>query len=330
MRTDEPAQPQAFDGKRFQGKRFQGKRFQGKRFQGDGFQGDGSKDDSTQDGTAHPADLDALPFVEATLVYAAASAEKLRTYTFAPPPGHAWTNVVAEPHSVVIRDMRPIGAALDLDRHGFELLRHVSAVGDFWNEDAVRSLYYREAETLLKAATGADRVHVFDHTLRRRVPGAEDVRGEGPRQPANRVHVDQTVKSGPERVRFELPDEAEALLRGRVEIINLWRPLKGPLYDAPLALCDATSVAARDLVAADLVFPARTGEIYLLNFDPAQRWFYVRGMEANEVLLLKCYDSATDGRARFAPHGSFLDPTAPKDTPLRESIEVRAMVFHRA
>lgn len=319
MRMDEAAPPQSFDGKSFQRDSFQG----------DSFKGDSFKGDSLRGSKAHPAALDALPFVEAPLIYAAASAEKLRTYTFTPPPGQAWTNVVAEPHSVAIRDMRPARAALDLDRHGFELIRHDSAVGDFWNEDAVRRLYYREAEALLKEATGADRVHVFDHTLRRRAPGAEDVRGQGPRQPANRVHVDQTVKSGPERVRFELPDEAEALLHGRVQIINLWRPLKGPLYDAPLALCDAMSVAARDLVAADLIFPTRTGEIYLLNYDPAQRWFYVRGMETNEVLLLKCYNSATDG-ARFAPHGSFLDPTAPKDAPLRESIELRAMVFHGA
>jgi hypothetical protein len=274
--------------------------------------------------------LDTLPSVEAALTYTAASEQRLRTYTYTPPPGEAWTNVVTDTHVVAIRDARPLRSRLTLDEHGFALIRHKSALDDFDNEDAIRGLYYRETADLLKGITGADRVHVFDHTLRRRVPGAEDVRGRGPRQPASRLHVDQTLKSGPERVRFELPEEADELLNGRVQIINLWRPIKGPVYDAPLVICDATSVDAQDLTASDLVFPDRNGEIYLLTYNPAHRWFYVPAMRTDEVLLLKCYDSASDGRARFAPHGSFMDPTAPKDAPPRESIELRAMVFHRA
>jgi len=275
-------------------------------------------------------EFDILPSVEAALTYTAASEQRLRTYTYTPPPGEAWTNVVADTHVVAIRDARPLQSRLTLDEHGFALIRHKSALDDFGNEDAIRGGYYREAADLLKNITGADRVHVFDHTLRRRVPGAEDVRGRGPRQPANRLHVDQTLKSGPERVRFELPEEADELLNGRVQIINLWRPIKGPVYDAPLVICDATSLDAQDLTASDLVFPDRNGEIYLLTYNPAHRWFYVPAMRTDEVLLLKCYDSASDGRARFAPHGSFMDPTAPKDAPPRESIELRAMVFHRA
>jgi hypothetical protein len=274
--------------------------------------------------------VDTLAHVEAELGYTAASEQKLRTYTFPPPNGAPWTNVVPETHVLPIHDVRPIAADISLDEQGFQLLRHTSAVADFWNEAEIRGAYYREAEDLLKRVTGADRVHVFDHTLRRRVPGAEDVRGKGPRQPANRLHVDQTEKSGLERLHFELPDEADELARGRVQIINLWRPLKGPLYDAPLVVCDAASVAPQDLVASDLIFPDRSGEIYLINYNPAHRWFYVPAMQTDEVLLLKCFDSANDGRARFVPHGSFIDPTAPQNAPLRESIELRAMVFHKA
>jgi hypothetical protein len=273
--------------------------------------------------------LQDLPLIEAPLAYTAPSAEKLRTYTFTPPEGEAWTNIVAEPHVSPIHDARPIQSKITLDEQGFALVRHDTAMRDFWDEDAVRSVYYREAGDLLKRVTGADRVHVFDHTLRRRVPGTADMRGQGPRQPANRLHVDQTLKSGPERIRFELPEEADELLAGRAQIINLWRPIKGPLYDSPLVICDAASVAPQDLAAADLVFPDRNGEIYLLTYNPAHRWFYVPAMTPDEVLLLKCYDSATDGRARFAPHGSFIDPTAPQDAPLRESIELRAMVFYK-
>jgi hypothetical protein len=142
------------------------------------------------------------------------------------------------------------------------------------------------------------------------------------------VHVDHTEKSGPQRVRELLPEEAEDLLAGRVQIINLWRPIRGPVQDAPLAVCDALSVRSSHLVASDLVYPSRVGETYSVVFDPAHRWFYVPEMRPDEALLLKCYDSKTDGRARFAPHSAFADPRAPSNPTPRESIEMRALVFH--
>ena len=91
----------------------------------------------------------------------------------------------------------PIGDTVSLDREGFALVRQQSSVRDFYDDDEVRDVYYSEAERLIKAATGADRVFVFDHTVRKRVPGAADVRNGGPRQPVARVHVDHTEKSGP-------------------------------------------------------------------------------------------------------------------------------------
>jgi hypothetical protein len=39
-------------------------------------------------------------------------------------------------------------------------------------------------------------------------------------------------------------DEAEMLLKRRFAIVNVWRPIRGPLRDAPLALCDAQSVVS--------------------------------------------------------------------------------------
>jgi hypothetical protein len=127
-----------------------------------------------------------------------------------------------------------------------------------------------------------------------------------------------------------LPDQAEELLRGRVQIINLWRPIRGPLRDAPLAVCDASSVKPEQLVPSDLIYRDRIGEIYSVTFDAQHRWYYVPEMQVDEVLLLKCYDSQTDGRARFAPHTAFEDPTTPPDAPPRESIELRTLVFHKA
>jgi hypothetical protein len=271
-----------------------------------------------------------LPWVKAELNYLAPTAERPRTYTYTPPEGVAQTTAVPEPHTVVISDARPILSEVSLDREGFDLVRHRSAVRDFYDEEDVKRVYYPEVERLLKEATGADRVLIFDNTVRRRVPGAVDRWADGPRQPVPRVHVDHTAKSGPQRVRDLLPDEADELLRGRVQIINVWRPIRGPLLDTPLAVCDASSVRPDQLIPSDLVYKHRVGETYSVTFDPRHRWFYVPEMETDEALLLKCYDSETGGRARFAPHTAFSDPTTPAGAPPRESIEIRALVFHAA
>ena len=115
-----------------------------------------------------------------------------------------------------------------------------------------------------------------------------------------------------DRLRLAYPDEADELLRRRVAIVNLWRPIKSPVLDAPLAVCDARSVAPQDLIASDLVFRDRRGETYNVVYNPGQRWFYAPEMRANEVLLIKCFDSRDDGAvARLAPHDAVIDPTAP-------------------
>jgi hypothetical protein len=274
--------------------------------------------------------FDHLPRIEATLNYLAPMAERPRNYTFDPPPGVPRSNSERESHIVGIRDARPAAAEVSLDREGFAVLQGASAVQDFWDEDEVRRVYYPEVQRAIAEATGASKVFIFDHTLRRRVRGAADRVPGTPRQPATGVHVDHTATSGPQRVRDFFGDEAEHLLRGRVQVINLWRPIRGPLRDAPLAVCDAGSVASGDLVPSDLVYQNRVGETYGVTYNPAHRWFYVPEMQPDEALLLKCFDSKTDGRARFAPHTAFEDPTAPADVIPRESIEIRTLVFHEA
>jgi hypothetical protein len=65
----------------------------------------------------------------------------------------------------------------------------------------------------------------------------------------------------------------------------------------------------------------------MFHFSANHRWYYFSAMGPAEALLLKCFDSIRDGRARFTAHTAFADPTAPPDAPARESIEVRALVF---
>src|ERR1700732_4470108 len=213
----------------------------------------------------------ALSFVTANLNYLAPAPDRPRTYTFDPPFGEPRSNIVPQPHILPIHDVRPISQAVSLDREGFALVRQRSSVKDFYGEDEVKNVYYPEAERLIKAATGADRVFVFDHTVRKRVQGAAD-RDGGLRQPVARVHVDHTERSGPQRVRDLIPDEAEQLLKGRVQIINLWRPIRGPLLDSPLAVCDARTVNPSELVGADLVSSARARGTYSVKYNPDHKW----------------------------------------------------------
>jgi hypothetical protein len=270
-----------------------------------------------------------LPHVEGILNYLAPMADKPMNLAYDPPPGVARATGTPEPHRMMIYDARPVAAQLSLDDEGIAVVEHHSAVKDFCDEDELHRVYYPEAERLVAELTGANRVLVFDHTIRRRVRGGVDRAPGTPRQPVTSVHNDYTVKSGPQRVRDLMGEEAEELLRHRFEIVNVWRPIRGPLQDAPLAVCDATSVTFTDFVASDLVYRNRTGETYRVKYNPAHRWFYVPEMRADEAILIKCYDSAQD-KARFTAHSAFDDPTAPKDVLPRESIELRTLAFHTA
>ncbi len=274
------------------------------------------------------ATIEPTTAVLAELNYLTPTAGRPRTFTYEPTDGSPRSTIKAESHRIPIHDIREEHRSFSLDGEGFAVVQHQSAVSDFADEAEISGVYYAEAERLLKEVTGADRVFIFDHTLRRRIPGQEDYR-DGPRQPATRVHVDHTAISGPQRVRDLLPDDAEELLRGRVQVINLWRPINHPVYDAPLAVAEAGSVRAEELVPSDLVYRNRVGETYNVLFNPDHRWHYVKEQRPDEVLLLKCYNSRDDV-ARFAPHTSFIVPDAPVGAPTRESIELRTLVFHKA
>ena len=269
------------------------------------------------------ANLDA-PGVVAPLNFTEPMAEKPYSYNYEPPPGVPVRNTRGETHAVKIIDARPLNDQLSLDREGFRLVRHPTAARNLYDDEEIARVYYPECAELIKQATGASRVHVFDHIVRN---AALSAKGNQIKQPAGRVHNDYTEWSGPQRVRDLMGAEAEALLRHRVAEINVWRPIRGPLLRSPLALCDASTLSEENLVGSDLRYPDRTGETYAVTYNPDQRWYYFPRMQADEAVLIRCYDSARSGAARFSAHGAFDDPQTPPDAPARESIEVRALVF---
>ncbi len=197
---------------------------------------------------------------------------------------------------------------------------------DFYDDAEVRAPFtILEAERFIAEATGAK------PRLRLRPHGAagESCRGERSAyrgttagSPATRVHVDHTAKSGPQRVRDLLPAEADQLLKSRVQIINLWRPiLRSPARRAASPCDDAGSVAPEDLIPSDLVYRDRVGDLRRQFPIPSIAGSMCRRCSRTRCCYWKCFDSATDGRrALYAAFGVPKDPTAPADMAPRESI----------
>src|SRR5580700_2963378 len=263
--------------------------------------------------------------VNAPLNYLAEATPKPVNYAYDPPAGVPGRSGKYVKQSVAIRNGRDVVGELSLDTNGFVLTEHETAVKDFYDPDEVKSVYYPEVERLLKRITGAERVVIFDHIVRNPLLAE---RGEkGARPPAKFVHNDYTFKAAPRRVRDLLPEEADRLLMNRFAEVNVWRAIRGPIESSPLALCDARSLDAADIVPIDLVYRDRVGEIFGFLYNPKHRWYYFPRMERNEAILLKCYDSRDDGRARFTAHTAFEDPNSPPSAAPRESIEARALVF---
>ncbi|KAL5935386.1 hypothetical protein ACKVV1_000133 [Pyricularia oryzae] len=259
-----------------------------------------------------------------------------------------------------VHDMRAEGLEnFTTDNCGFSVFHHPAAEKDFTDDKAVRGGYYSEVESLLKEKLPAiKKIVIFDHTIRRRTP-------DSPRQPVQAVHVDQTPAAAETRLRRHVTDpaEAEELIKGRYQIINVWRPIGWPASDYPLAVIDWRSTEPKDLVAVDLLYPKRQegeddddrgkevladpaslasmegyevrGETYAIAPNDKHKFYYAKDMTPDEVMFIKCFDSRSEGRpngreglAALTPHTAFVDPATPPDAKGRQSIEVRCLVFY--
>ncbi|KAL0058001.1 hypothetical protein AAF712_015337 [Marasmius tenuissimus] len=255
---------------------------------------------------------------------------KGRTYITQPPEGIPQVNYEPVKHIMDIENVRGKQDAYDLDGAGFLFAKYPAKHQAFVDDEEIERDYYPESIDLLKELTGASKVVLFDHTIRRRREG-ESGMDPKKRTPVPRVHVDQTSQAAVNRVLRHLPEEeARERLKHRFQIINLWRPISHPALDWPLALCDYRTVDAKsDLVPVDLVYPDKVGETFGVQYNPKHKWKYLRGMTPEEVVLIKCYDSIEDGSvAVLTPHTAFEDSATPSGSPYRESIELRALVFY--
>ncbi|KAI2611100.1 uncharacterized protein GGS25DRAFT_481402 [Hypoxylon fragiforme] len=262
-------------------------------------------------------------------------------YVDTPPAGQPQRNLAQEAHPVRISDIRGRESEFTLDRDAFQVISGVlpskeeqvqegSSASNFTDDASIAAHYYPEVEQLLLSSIpGSTRVVIFDHTIRRADPSA-------PRRAVQLAHIDQTATSAAQRVRRHVadPDEAEALLRGRYRIVNVWRTLnKNPVESMPLAFGSSASLSQDDVIPVEHRYPnGYVGQTAAIAYNPSQQWYYLSGMTGDERLLLECFDSESlkegsgvaGGRV---PHSAFEDPRTRVDAEGRESIEVRTLVF---
>ena len=240
-----------------------------------------------------------------------------------------------EPTEVWIDDLR--GEATDLDREGFVLVPHVSAVPDFGSieeDPEVDARYGDELAGLLEELTGATRVVMLSGGKKRFGEGArEELAPLKNAMPARYPHADNTDRSatGLVRAMATFLDDVDLAGASRWALFNLWRAVSPPPQDIPLAVCDARTVAPDDEVVVTAVTVERnlpevrhdtTG--YLRN--PDHRWCWFRDMTRDEVLVFKAHDTDAARPCRV-PHTAFDDPTCPPGTPTRASVEARALAL---
>jgi len=234
----------------------------------------------------------------------------------------------------IIHDIRGCEASYTLDDHGFILCKHQTEIKNWNDAREIESTYLPEMEAFLKKEVDeVDRVFFFDWRIRKH----DTLKKEGQSidlnnkldhlLPAIHVHVDQSPTAVLKRVTLQLKDDAEFLLKGRIRVINAWRPLRNPVQDWPLALCDGSSVSDADLIPTDHVRRHYAGETLYVLENHNYRWHYIHHQRTEEVWLFKNFDSSDRVRARHCPHASFQHQDIPCDSLPRESIEVRALVF---
>jgi hypothetical protein len=250
-------------------------------------------------------------------------------YFYEPPQGTKVRSPGDDPHEMTVHDGWDRATSFSVDREGFALREFRSPFQQWDDNAAIRTQLYGDVTDFVKREVGARRVVIFDHTIRAKSNEKQQTNEytTSQRAPVMLVHCDYTPNSGPLRVRQLLADEADELLRRRVAFFNFWKPFRRTVEERPLAMCDVTSSSPQDFITMKLRYRDRDGEIFVMRYAPKHRWWYFPRMTPDQAILLKTYDSETDGRARFIGHSAFEDPNTRPDAPMRESIEIRTMAF---
>jgi hypothetical protein len=231
-----------------------------------------------------------------------------------------------ELHEMAVRDGRPLRDTFSFDIHGFVFVDDYTKMQNFADEAERKRVYDPEVQALIEKHSGASDVIVFDHTIR--ITDDESQRISGARATVKGVHNDYTERSAPIRLREIVGHgEAERRMKNRWAIVQVWRPIRGPVLIDPLGICDGRSIPQKGFIRVERRYKYRTGEVYHIAHDPMHAWYYFPHMKRNEALVFKVFDSDTSKLSRFTAHSAFDDPATPAGAPPRESIETRTFAF---
>ncbi|WWD20953.1 hypothetical protein CI109_105431 [Kwoniella shandongensis] len=245
---------------------------------------------------------------------------------------------------IPVTDLRPelegrvvVPPLEQLKKRGYAVMKHESEYLDVLESTEGTDKYLSETADVLKSVLGCDRVIAWNSVVRRNISDIKEKiveKQKGPEKdfvpttriqpPAAVAHIDQTAAWG-----FELCGKAAGKPAGefkRVQIVNLWRPLHGPVTNAPLAMLDPTTLSPGDIGT----HAHQYGEGHDLHHSSTQQWSYIRHQMPDEVILLKCYDSdqGVNGEVLYCGHVAVQvdgdeEGIAPDLVKPRESIEVR-------
>lgn len=240
---------------------------------------------------------------------------------------HDVLNVI--PRAVAIEDVRYRATPPSLDIEGFRLYPHVSSVRDFRDRNEIERVHTDEIRELLLTVSGADHVTVTAPGILRFAERSKESGAHNNSRPARFVHVDVSDATATNFYARSRPDNGRRVRRSAQ--YNLWRALSPPPQDVPLAVCDARSLGAEDLIPADAIFDhngvvAFSFEALLIRHNPRQHWAFYSNMRPDEVLVFKTNDTDPEC-AHCVPHGAFDDPDCPPDVPPRTSIEMRGIAY---
>ncbi|MBV8805990.1 MAG: hypothetical protein JO042_13110 [Sinobacteraceae bacterium] len=295
--------------------------------------------------------IDAEPrirVVETEITYACADSRINRRFVA---PGVEHNTGRYETHRVSVRDGRSIADQFTLDRNGFMLAKHQSAVANFFDKGEVDAIYPAEMTELVRRLTGAHCVVARGWMVRtsgdlsnHRHPTVGYTHSGGVQPPAGEAHVDFMRESAERLAKvtyaraFPNANDYSRFIAGSV-----WRAFSPPPQDCPLAVCDGASVAPEEGIPNTLIIvdklpdeAAMLGDVpgesdapaaTIFPYSPHHRWWYFSNMSRDEVLLFKFYDSDQTGAWR-TPHTAFHDPSFP-DARTRESIELRVFAYFK-
>lgn len=263
--------------------------------------------------------------VHAELNYIAAMAERPQFHA----NDQSLDRLVHDPRTVLIEDGRMHSDGPRLSREGLELIECPTQVQDFRDPTEVGRVYPGEITRFMQELTGADAVVVTGMPILRFAERSVEAGTRDNSRAARLVHIDVSDRAAADFAARAAPAGGRTIRRTAQH--NIWRTFSAPPQDVPLALCDARTVSAEELVVADARFD-KDGEIkfsfeaLLLRYSCAHRWIYFSNMQRNEVLVFKRHDSDL-AQPRQVPHSAFSDPRVPPHHEPRASVEIRTVAY---